>query len=70
MVNNSDCFCSKTRVLGKKHTFHSLFVIAAHQGGVVEITFLRGLFLSQDVTMISMLSLDFAGAGESETLLA
>ena len=35
---------------------------------MVEVTFLRGLFLSQDVTVISMLSLDFAGTGESEAL--
>lgn len=57
------------RPLGQKHSLYALLVVAAHQGGVVEITFLRGLFLSQNVAMISMLSLDFAGAGESETLL-
>lgn len=53
---------------GKYHAFYTFHVIATHQGGVVEVTLLRSLFLSQDVAVISMLSLDFACAGESETL--
>jgi hypothetical protein len=35
---------------------------------VVKITFLRGFFLGQNVTVISMLSFDFAGTGEGEAL--
>lgn len=56
-------------LLGEKHTFYAFLVVNAHESGVVEVAFLRGLFLSQDVTVESMLSLDFAGAGEVETLL-
>ncbi len=52
----------------EKHSFDSFFVITAHEGGVVEITFLSRFLLSQDVAMIGMLSLDFTSAGESETL--
>ena len=36
---------------------------------MVEVAFLRSLLLSQDVTMIGVLSFDFASASESETLL-
>jgi hypothetical protein len=53
----------------EKHTFHTFFVVTAHHGGVVEITLLCGFLLSQDVTVIGVLSLDFSRAGESETLL-
>ena len=36
---------------------------------MVEVAFLSGLLLGQDVTVIGMLSLDLTGAGEGETLL-
>jgi hypothetical protein len=56
-------------LLDQQHAFHALLVIVIHQGGVIQITFLVGGFLSQDMTMISMLSLDFTSAGELETFL-
>ena len=36
---------------------------------MVEVALLGRLLLGQDVTVVSMLSLDFTGAGEGETLL-
>ena len=51
------------------HTLDAFLVVAAHESGVVEVAFLRGFLLSQDVTMIGMLSFDFAGTGEGEALL-
>ena len=66
MVNNS---CFFLAFLGKQHAFDALLVVAAHEGGVVEVALLRRLLLGQDVTVVSMLSLDLAGAGEGETLL-
>ena len=36
---------------------------------MVEVALLGRLLLGQDVTVVSMLSLDLAGAGEGETLL-
>ena len=36
---------------------------------MVEVTLLGRLLLGEDVTVISMLAFDFAGAGEGETLL-
>ena len=48
----------------KQHTFYALLVVAAHEGGVVEITLLGRLLFGQDVTVVSVLSLDLAGAGE------
>ncbi len=56
-------------VLGKQHTFDALLVVTAHEGGVVEVALLGRLLFGQDVTVISMLALDFTGAGEGETLL-
>ena len=62
MVNNSVC-------LREKHSFHAGLVVTAHKGGVVEVALLGRLLLGQDVTVVSMLSLDLAGAREGETLL-
>jgi len=61
--------CKGLHTARHKHLFDTFLVIAAHEGGVVEVTFLRSLLLSQDMTMIGMLSFDFTRAGESETLL-
>ena len=36
---------------------------------MVEVALLGRFLLGEDVTVVSMLSLDFAGAGEGETLL-
>ena len=36
---------------------------------MVEVAFLGRLLFGEDVTVVSMLSLDFTGAGEGETLL-
>ena len=36
---------------------------------MVEVALLGRLLLGEDVTVVSMLSLDLAGAGEGETLL-
>lgn len=71
MVNNSVSArnINELHSAAQKHSFHALLVIAAHQGGVVEIAFLRCLLLGKNVTVISVLSLDFTRAGESETLL-
>ena len=62
MVNNSVS-------LREKHSLDAGLVVAAHKGGVVEVALLGRLLLGQDVTVVSMLSLDLAGAGEGETLL-
>jgi hypothetical protein len=53
----------------EKHSLDALLVVAAHESRVVEVAFLSGLLLGQDVTVIGMLSLDFTSAGESEALL-
>ena len=53
----------------QKHSLDALLVIAAHHGGVVQITFLRRLLLGQDVTVIGVLPFDFTRARESKTLL-
>ena len=62
MVNNS-CF------LSKQHAFYTGLVVTAHESGVVEVTLLGRLLLGEDVTVVSMLAFDLAGAGKSETLL-
>jgi hypothetical protein len=49
--------------------FHDLFVSPLNDGGVVEVAFSLLALLGQNVTMISMLSLQMAAAGYLETLL-
>ncbi len=60
---------SRSLLLGKKHTFDAFLVVAAHEGRVVEVALLGRFLFGEDVTVVSMLALDFAGAGEGETLL-
>ena len=64
----SCCLEVSKSTLGKQHAFHAGLVVAAHEGRVVEVALLCRLLLGQDVTVVSMLALDFAGAGEGETL--
>ena len=49
--------------------FHDLFVSPLNDGGVVEVAFSLLALLGQDVTMISMLSLQLAATRYLETLL-
>ena len=49
--------------------FHDLLISPLNDGGVVEVAFSLLALLGQDVTMISMLSLQMAAAGYLETLL-
>jgi hypothetical protein len=53
----------------EKHSLDAFLVVAANDSRVVEVAFLSGLLLGQDVTVIGMLSLDLTSAGESEALL-
>ena len=68
-VNGEWSVCHWNDLLLKKHLFHALLIVAADQSGVVKIALLSGLLLGEDVAVISVLSLDFASTGESETLL-
>ena len=52
----------------KQHTFYAFLVVTAHESGVVEVALLGRLLFGEDVTVVSVLSLDLAGAGEGETL--
>ncbi len=49
--------------------FHDFLISTLDEGGVIEITFSLLALLGQDVTMISVLSLQMAAAGYLETLL-
>lgn len=67
MVNNS-VIVRLLASLSKKHSFYTGLVVAAYKSGVVEVAFLSRLLFGQDVTVVSMLTLDFSGAGKRETL--
>ena len=67
MVNNS---CFFLAFLGKQHAFDALLVVAAHEGGVVEVALLGRLLFGQDVTVVSMLSLHLTRTGETKSLLS
>ncbi len=50
----------------KQHTFDAFLVVAAHKSRMVEVALLCRFLLGEDVTVVSVLSLDFAGTGERE----
>jgi hypothetical protein len=54
--------------LHSKHVFHAVHVRRAYQGNVRKITLLLGCLFGQNVAFESVLTLDFARAGQRETL--
>jgi hypothetical protein len=56
-------------VLDAQHLLHSLHVRRINDRHASKISLSFRAFLRQDMTLVSMLSLDFPGSGQEESLL-